>query len=129
MIIQDNRKELSGDKPGKTGNLYKQSNMSSLSEIYIKKETLETLLKTVNAKGEKGVSLTISIGDETNQYGQNLSGFVSQTKEQREAKKDKFYVGNGKVFWTDGKITKAEAKPKDIHEPVPHETFSDELPF
>ena len=86
--------------------------MSSLSEIYIKKEVLETMLKTVIAKNEKGVSITISINDETNQYGQNLSGFVSQTKEQREAKKDKFYVGNGKVFWTDGKITKPEAKPQ-----------------
>ena len=62
--------------------------MSSLSEIYIKKEVLETMLKTVIAKNEKGVSITISINDETNQYGQNLSGFVSQTKEQREAKKE-----------------------------------------
>lgn len=104
--------------------------MSSLSEIYIKKETLETLLKTVNTKGEKGVSLTISIGDETNQYGQNLSGFVSQTKEQREAKKDKFYVGNGKVFWTDGKITKAEAKQQDQGQSTQQPTAEDEvLPF
>ena len=87
--------------------------MSSLSEIYIKKEVLETMLKTVIAKNEKGVSITISINDETNQYGQNLSGFVSQTKEQREAKKDKFYVGNGKVVWHDGKIFKPEYKPQD----------------
>ena len=87
--------------------------MSSLSEIYIKKEVLETMLKTVIAKNEKGVSITISINDETNKYGQNLSGFVSQTKEQREAKTNKFYVGNGKVFWTDGTITKPEAKQQD----------------
>jgi hypothetical protein len=104
--------------------------MSSLSEIYIKKETLETLLKTVNAKGEKGVSLTISIGDETNQYGQNLSGFVSQTKEQREAQTTKYYVGNGKVFWTNGTITKAEAKQKEqsSQEPIQNNA-PDELPF
>ena len=103
--------------------------MSSLSEIYIKKEVLETMLKTVIAKNEKGVSITISINDEVNQYGQNLSGFVSQTKEQREAKKDKFYVGNGKVFWHDGKIFKPEAKPKEVQETVPPEAFDDELPF
>jgi hypothetical protein len=104
--------------------------MSSLSEIYIKKETLETLLKTVNAKGEKGVSLTISIGDETNQYGQNLSGFVSQTKEQREAKKDKFYVGNGRVLWHDGKIFKPEFQKKEqsSQEPIQNNA-PDELPF
>jgi len=88
--------------------------MSALADIYIKTEMLETLLKTVRAKGEKGISITVSIQDETNQWGQNVSGYVSQTKEQREAKKDKFYVGNGKVFWTDGKVVKAEKKVANV---------------
>jgi len=82
--------------------------MASLSNIYIKTETLETLLKTVKAKGEKGISIDISINDESNQYGNNVSAYVSQTKEQREAGKEKFYVGNGRNFWNDGKIVKAE---------------------
>jgi hypothetical protein len=101
--------------------------MSSLSEIYIKRETLETLLKVVNTKGEKGVSITVSIGEETNQWGQNLSAFVSQNKEQREAKKDKFYVGNGKCFWTDGKISVAERKADPA--PVNSNEVEDDLPF
>jgi hypothetical protein len=104
--------------------------MSSLSEIYLKKETLETLLKTVMAKGENGVSITISTSDETNQYGQNVTSFVSQSKEQREAKANKYYVGNGKVFWTDGKITVAKKK-EDATAPAPapaQESFND-LPF
>lgn len=84
--------------------------MASLSEIYIKKDVLETILKTINAKNEKGISITISQNDETNKYGQNVTVFVSQTKEQREQKKDKFFVGNGKTFWTDGKITIAEKR-------------------
>jgi hypothetical protein len=104
--------------------------MSSLSEIYLKKETLETLLKTVTAKGENGVSITISTSDETNQYGQNVTSFVSQSKEQREAKANKYYVGNGKVFWTDGKITVAKKK-EEATAPAPapaQESFND-LPF
>ena len=104
--------------------------MSSLSEIYLKKEVLETLLKTVTAKGENGVSITISTSDETNNYGQNVTSFVSQTKEQREAKAGKYYVGNGKVFWTDGKITVAKKK-EDVTAPVQapsQESFND-LPF
>jgi hypothetical protein len=104
--------------------------MSSLSEIYLKKEVLETLLKTVTAKGENGVSITISTSDETNQYGQNVTSFVSQSKEQREAKANKYYVGNGKVFWTDGKITVAKKK-EDATAPAPapaQESFND-LPF
>ena len=104
--------------------------MSSLSEIYLKKEVLETLLKTITAKGENGVSITISTSDETNNYGQNVTSFVSQTKEQREAKANKYYVGNGKVFWTDGKITVAKKK-EDVTASVQapsQESFND-LPF
>ena len=102
--------------------------MSSLAEVYIKKETLEIMLKVINAKNQSGISLQIGINDETNQWGQNVSVSVSQTKEEREAKKDKYYVGNGKVFYTDGKITKAEKK--DI--PKAEEPFipsGDTLPF
>lgn len=102
--------------------------MSSLSSLYIKKEVLETLLKVVNQKGEKGVDITISINEESNQYSQNISSYVSQTKEQREAKKEKFYVGNGKVFWTDGKITLA-TKKEEVHEAKPITEPESDLPF
>lgn len=102
--------------------------MASLSSIYIKKEVLEILLKGVNAKQEKGIELTISINEETNQYGQNLSGYVSQSKEQRDAKKDKYYVGNGKVFWTDGKITLATKKEAEVHTAEVINN-NDDLPF
>lgn len=79
--------------------------MSSLSEIYVKRETLETLVKTLNAKSgndAKGVKITISLSDSANDYGNNVSAYVSQTKEQREAKKPLFFVGNGRTFWTKG---------------------------
>ena len=108
--------------------------MSSLSEIYLKKEVLETLLKTITAKGENGVSITISTSDETNNYGQNVTSFVSQTKEQREAKAGKYYVGNGKVFWTDGKITVAKKKEDStaylpVYQEEPVKVTDNDLPF
>lgn len=90
--------------------------MSSLNNIYIKVETLETLLNVVKKKGEKGLSIDISISDETNQFGQNLTAYVSQTKEQREAKAKRYYVGNGKCFWTDGKIN--VAIKNEVHQAV-----------
>ena len=102
--------------------------MSSLNNIYIKVETLETLLNVVKQKGEKGVSIDISLSDETNQYGQNLSAYVTQTKEQRDDKKPRFYVGNGKTFWTDGKIN--VAKKTEVHQAEPvNQKDSDDLPF
>ena len=102
--------------------------MSSLAEVYIKKEQLEILVKACNVRNQPGISLQIGINDETNSYGQNVSVSVSQTKEEREAKKDKYYVGNGKVFYTDGKITKAEKKdiPKAEERFIPS---GDTLPF
>lgn len=103
--------------------------MGSLSSIYIKKEVLEILLKTVNAKQEKGIELTISISEESNQYGQNLSAYVAQTKEQRDVKKDKYYVGNGKVFWTDGKINLAVKKEAEVHTAEVINNDEDILPF
>lgn len=102
--------------------------MSSLNNIYIKVETLETLLNVVKQKGEKGLSIDISISDETNQFGQNLTAYVSQTKEQREAKAKRYYVGNGKCFWTDGKIN--VAKKTEVHQAEPvNQKDSDDLPF
>ena len=79
--------------------------MASLSEIYVKKSTLETIIKALNAKQGKeaeGVKITISLSDQTNNFGQNVSVYVAQTKEQREAKTPLFYVGNGKTFWSKG---------------------------
>lgn len=84
--------------------------MAALAKLYIKKDVLETLLSTISEKEAKGVEFTISINDETNEFGQNLSAFVSQTKEQQEQQKKKYYVGNGKVVWVKGDVKIAEKK-------------------
>ena len=85
--------------------------MASLINLNI---NVEELPKEKFVKRKKGVyyNLTISVNDETNQFGQNVSAFDSQTKEEREAKKPKQYIGNGKVVWTDGKSTKAQQEPQ-----------------
>ena len=99
--------------------------MASLSSLYLKKDVLDVLVKTLNSKGEKGVNLTVSINDESDNYGQNVSAYVSQSKEDREAGKKRFYVGNGNVFWTDGNIVRAEQQaPKQKAQPV-----QEDLPF
>lgn len=74
--------------------------MASLNTIYLKIETLEELARVVRAKGEKGLELTISISDNLNVFGKNVAGWVSQSKEQIKEKKPKYYVGNGKTYWS-----------------------------
>lgn len=81
--------------------------MTSLSNIYITKETLETILITLEKKKETGVSLTIELRDVPkvfttktgNEITQDVAAWVEQSKEDREAKKKRFYVGSGKTFW------------------------------
>lgn len=103
--------------------------MSSLSNVYVKLETLETLVSVLKKKSEKGISIDISIGETSNDYGQNLSAYISQTKEQRDEKKPRYYVGNGKCFWTDGKIEVAKKKEVLEAKPIESEEESDNLPF
>ena len=102
--------------------------MASLSEIYLKKSTLETILKALNSKQGKdaeGVKLTISLSDQTNNYGQNVSVYVAQTKEQRDAKTPLFYVGNGKTFWSKGE-TPVPQREEPKQEPKPVTSASDD---
>lgn len=74
---------------------------------------------------------TIAINDETDQYGNNVSVFMRQTKDERTAKAKKKYVANGKVVWTDGIVKVAEkvdAPATNAKAPVPA-IDNDELPF
>jgi len=106
--------------------------MASLSEIYLKKSTLETIIKALNVKQGKdaeGVKLTISLSDQTNNYGQNVSAYVAQTKEQRDAKTPLFYVGNGKTFWSKGETPVPQREqPTQPTQPVTA-VDDDETPF
>lgn len=56
--------------------------------------------------GEKGtyLNLTVSLNDEADKFGNTVSAWQSQTKEQREAKVNRTFLGNGKViFDSEGK--------------------------
>ena len=75
--------------------------MASILTIGLNKDKIQ-----FNEKGWANV--TVVLNDETNQYGQNVSAYMNQTKEQREAKEAKNYVGNGRVVWTEGSVTIAE---------------------
>lgn len=73
--------------------------MSALMNIYIKRDTLAIMLDTLQKKGDNGINLTISANDRNDNYGHNVAAFVSQTKEDREAGKPRYYVGNGSVLY------------------------------
>lgn len=71
------------------------------------------------------INLTMAVNEET-RYGNNTSIYVNQTQEEREAKKQKQFVGNGKVVWNDGNITNAE---REQVQETSKEVEVDGLPF
>jgi hypothetical protein len=77
--------------------------------------------KLVNGKY---LNIQISINDNSDQYGNNVGITIGQSKEEREAKAKKTYVGNAKVVWTDGSIKVAEK----VQENAPIQA-KDDLPF
>lgn len=90
---------------------------------------VDKLPKEKFVKGKDGavyVNLTMSINEES-RYGNNTSIFISQNKEEREAKKKKEYIGNGKVVWNDGNIKNAEREDKNYDSSKEEETA--DLPF
>lgn len=76
--------------------------------------------------GNVYVNLTMAVNDET-RYGNNTSVYVNQTKEEREAKKQRHYLGNGKVVWTDNNIVLAEREQE--LEQAPQQKEVADLPF
>ena len=97
--------------------------MSTLITASIRVDKLPKEKFVKSKDGAVYYNLTISLGDET-RFGNNVALMDSQTKEERDAKKPKNYLGNGKVVWTDGKVTLAEKEDAKIPE-----TVEEDLPF
>ena len=84
--------------------------MSALINLSLRVDKLPKEKFVSGKDGAVYYNFTIGVNDESNQWGQNVSATDSQTKEEREAKKPKSYLGNGNVFWTDGNIKVADKK-------------------
>ena len=72
-----------------------------MSKIVSLSVNVDKIDKTKLVKGEKGtyLNLTLDIKDEKDPYGNDGGVWQGQTKEEREAKTDRNYLGNCKVVW------------------------------
>ena len=63
--------------------------------------------------GKKGkyLPITITLNNEPDQFGNQGPVVVEQTKDERDAKAAKTYLGNVKVVWTNGQ--NVEPAPRD----------------
>lgn len=102
--------------------------MSALINYSIRVDKLPKEKFIAGKDGAVYVNLTMSINDET-RYGNNVGVYVSQSQEEREAKKQKQYLGNGKVVWNNGTIVNAEKEVQEVVQESVEEVESDGLPF
>ena len=85
--------------------------------------------KIFTGKKGKYLPITITLNDELDQFGNQGPVVVEQTKEEREAKAEKTYLGNVKVVWTNGE--NVDVAPRDNNSaPAPAPAAAEEdLPF
>ena len=68
------------------------------------------------------------MNDELDQFGNQGPVVVEQTKEERDAKTPKTYLGNVKVVWSNG--ANVDPAPRtDMPAPAPAAAPADDLPF
>ena len=84
--------------------------------------------KIIDGKKGKYLPITITVNDEPDQFGNQGPVCVEQTKEEREAKVAKTYLGNVKVVWTNGVFPErvpyegngaAKPQPQPVDEDLP----------
>lgn len=86
--------------------------------------------KIIVGKKGKYLPITITLNDEVDQFGNQGPVIVDQTKEERESKAAKTYLGNVKIVWTNGQ--NVEAAPRDDQPQQPRAAAPapvDDLPF
>ena len=83
------------------------SNMNKLSAVKLN----QRLNKIFNGKKGKYIPLVITLNDDLDQFGNQGPVCVDQTKEERDAKTAKTYLGNVKVVWTNGE--NVDTAPRD----------------
>jgi hypothetical protein len=79
--------------------------------------------KIIDGKKGKYLPITITINDELDQFNNQGPVIISQSKEEREAKENKVYLGNVQVVWTNGDnvaaAPSAPAQPAAVEEDLP----------
>ena len=85
--------------------------------------------KVIDGKKGKYLPITITLNDEVDQFGNQGPVVVAQTKEEREAKVAKTYLGNVQVVWTNGDNVAAAPRQEQPAQAAPAPAPADDLPF
>ena len=85
--------------------------------------------KIIEGKKGKYLPITITLNDELDQFGNQGPVVVQQTKEERDAKVEKVYLGNVKVVWTNGDNVSPPPRTDQPQAAQVKTKVEDDLPF
>ena len=88
--------------------------------------------KIINGAKGKYLPITITLNDELDQFGNNGPVVVQQSKEERDAKTEKVYLGNVKVVWTNDNnvaVAPKEGQAAPVQAAPAAAAPADDLPF
>ncbi len=85
--------------------------------------------KVIDGKKGKYLPITITLNDEVDQFGNQGPVVISQTKEERESKVAKTYLGNVQVVWTNGDNVAVAPRQDQPAQAAPAAAPVDDLPF
>ena len=82
-------------------------------------------------QGKKGkyLPITITLNNDLDQFGNQGTVVVEQTKEERDAKAEKTYLGNVKVVWTDGNNVDTAPRDNNSAPAAAPAAVEEDLPF
>ena len=91
--------------------------------------------KIINGAKGKYLPIVITLNDEVDQFGNQGPIIIEQSKEERESKAAKVYLGNVKVVWSNGQNVDAAPREGEQGAPAPQRQAPapqapiDDLPF
>ena len=85
--------------------------------------------KIIVGKKGKYLPITVTVNDEPDQFGNQGPICVDQSKEERESKTPKTYLGNVIVLWTNGDFPERIPYDDAGYRPTPKVDKGVDLPF
>ncbi len=102
--------------------------MGKLISLGINLSKVDKSKLTESKTGEKWLNITVELKDVADNYGNDVSCWQSQSKEEREAKVNRVYLGNGKVVYSGGGAAQPAQQPAAA-KPAVGNPFDDDLPL
>jgi len=85
--------------------------------------------KIIIGKKGKYLPISITINDEQDQFDQDGPIIVQQSKEERDSKQAKIFLGNVNVVWSNGQNVEAKIKTNGTEPQIKDQEPEDDLPF